>query len=82
MFCNKKCFNKKDAQSVINIKKRRHHKKNYSNKKMERRIYFCEECNAYHLTSQVLYAEMNKIQIKKSYYKRSKEKQSIKNNYE
>jgi len=52
--CRKECYDKKTAKTILNQRKREH--------KGEVRIYFHEECNAWHLTSQEEYEEI--IQLK------------------
>lgn len=44
--CTKKCFSKKTAQSVVNY--RQYKKMRHAN---EKRSYYCEECNCWHVTS-------------------------------
>lgn len=44
--CDKKCFTKIEAQSALNHNK--HSGKQY---RKEQRMYYCEDCNAWHLTS-------------------------------
>jgi len=47
--CNKECFRKRDAE--IALKKVHKSSKNY---RKECRTYYCEKCNAWHLTSKEL----------------------------
>lgn len=44
--CKKQCYDKKTAQTILNERKQK-------SKKWAReiRIYFCEQCNGFHLTS-------------------------------
>lgn len=46
-FANKRCYSKKDAQTTLNYAKtsKEKHKKPI-------RMYYCDFCNSYHLTSQ------------------------------
>lgn len=46
-FCGKICYTKKEAQTALNYTK--HTKEKH---KMPIRMYFCDKCNSYHLTSQ------------------------------
>lgn len=54
--CNKKCFTKKEAQSALNHNSRPARDGNSQRGKRrhkyrrEKRKYYCEECNAWHLT--------------------------------
>lgn len=49
MSCSKEKFDKKSAKTVLNHCKKEH--------RPECRIYFCEECVAWHLTSEPEYEE-------------------------
>lgn len=44
--CSKKIFTKTEAQSALNFN--RHTNKSY---RKENRLYYCAECNGWHLTS-------------------------------
>lgn len=46
-FCGKVCFSKKEAQTTLNYTK--HTKEKH---KLPIRMYYCDKCNSYHLTSQ------------------------------
>lgn len=58
--CHKECFNKKTAQTILNQCKKEHRK--------ECRIYYHEECNAWHLTSQEEYNEVVQLEEKDLLY--------------
>lgn len=47
--CNKKCFTETAAELIV---KRAKFKRNINRFREESRYYYCEECKAYHLTSQ------------------------------
>lgn len=47
--CGKQRFSKKEAGTILNYIKKHGRKKN--SKRKEKRYYFCDECNSYHLTS-------------------------------
>lgn len=57
--CKKVQFSKKEAQTALN--ERLHKGKKWSR---EKRIYYCGECNAWHLTSKKEYEEPIKLEIK------------------
>ena len=42
--CDKKCFTKKEAKSAIDAAKKG------ANYRREKRMYFCHQCNCWHLT--------------------------------
>lgn len=44
--CNKVCFSKKEAESILT-----HSEKTSHQYRKEHRCYYCKECNAWHLTS-------------------------------
>lgn len=46
-FCGKICYTKKDAQTALNFAK---HTDNHHKASM--RMYYCDKCQYYHLTSQ------------------------------
>lgn len=50
--CQKKCYDLKTAKTVLNERKEKG--KKWSR---EKRIYFCEECQAHHLTSEEEHSE-------------------------
>lgn len=56
--CNKQKFDKKTAQTVLNDRKTKG--KKWSR---EKRTYYCEECNAWHLTSMEEWEEPIKLEI-------------------
>tara|TARA_R110000868_G_scaffold179968_4_gene420467 strand:+ start:2650 stop:2865 length:216 start_codon:yes stop_codon:yes gene_type:complete len=61
MSCKKECYDKKTAKTILNQRLKEH--------KGERRIYFHEECNAWHLTSQEEYDEVVQLKEKDLVYK-------------
>lgn len=56
--CRKMCYDKKTAQTILNERKK-------MGKKWakECRIYFCESCCSYHLTSMREYSPLEPIEL-------------------
>ena len=52
MECRKICYNLKEARSELNVVKKLGKKYRH-----EKRIYFCKECQAHHLTSEEEYEQ-------------------------
>lgn len=50
MTCEKQSLSKKDAQAILNHIKENRGKKHFRGRK-EQRMYQCDHCNSYHLTS-------------------------------
>lgn len=48
--CNKRAFSKEEAETALYQVRSRKHNKHFRKIHMERRKYFCKECNAFHLT--------------------------------
>jgi hypothetical protein len=55
--CSKQCYDKKTAKTILNERKDKGRKWS-----REKRIYFCEKCNSWHLTSEDEYEP--RIQLK------------------
>lgn len=52
--CGKKVYSKEDAQYVVNYAKTGSGGRHYKLKKRPERIYFCKDCNGWHVTSKKL----------------------------
>lgn len=66
MGCYKECFDKRGAETVLNECKKEHRK--------ECRIYFCDKCNAWHLTKHEeweppTFLHINQLKYKKKWKK-------------
>lgn len=60
MACGKVCFTKKESENALKfkLKKGRQHSR-------EKRNYYCEECNAWHLTSMEEFEpEITEVELK------------------
>lgn len=64
MWCNKNKYDKKTASTILNDRKKK-------GKKWSRevRYYFCEECQAHHLTSKEEWEEPIKLELDELVYK-------------
>lgn len=56
--CSKECFRKRDAE--IALKKVKKSSKNY---RKECRTYYCEKCNAWHLTSKEEWIDVEDLKL-------------------
>lgn len=59
--CRKRKYDKIGAMFALAKTK---HNANYNHNRKETRIYFCEKCNAYHLTSQKIFDDETKQETK------------------
>jgi len=62
--CEKEKFSKKSAKTIIN-----HAKKQNKKWRREKRCYFCDVCEAWHVTSKEEYEEIIPIKLEELSYK-------------
>jgi len=57
--CKKRCFSKAEASDLV-YTARWYRKHKRAKRRKERRFYWCEECNAFHVTSQTYHHDRSK----------------------
>ena len=63
--CTKQCFSLKTAKTILNEVKRNKNKQ----WRHEKRYYFCNLCNSFHLTSQEEYNEIIPLSLEELQFK-------------